>query len=185
LPSHLPPRSNTLLPSRFVCHLLFSRFSTLLFFFFLMIRRPPRSTLFPYTTLFRSDRTARAASVDHEHPGVVGEAWPGGSRGCLARRGQRSRWDADERVDLALGRRPARAGDAARADGAVDPRERPRAAPADDVVCGRAGGPPGTLVRHASARRAAEPAGARRRPEGAAAFGQARVRYRGRCGMRF
>src|SRR2546426_11776422 len=30
------------LPSRYV------------FFFFLMIRRPPRSTLFPYTTLFRS-----------------------------------------------------------------------------------------------------------------------------------
>src|SRR6202051_5342411 len=27
-----------------------------LFFFFLMIRRPPRSTLFPYTTLFRSMR---------------------------------------------------------------------------------------------------------------------------------
>src|SRR3712207_7779292 len=26
------------------------------FFFFLMIRRPPRSTLFPYTTLFRSER---------------------------------------------------------------------------------------------------------------------------------
>src|SRR2546426_9994819 len=25
------------------------------YFFFLMIRRPPRSTLFPYTTLFRSD----------------------------------------------------------------------------------------------------------------------------------
>src|SRR2546428_4813305 len=29
----------------------------LLFFFFLMIRRPPRSTLFPYTTLFRSEPT--------------------------------------------------------------------------------------------------------------------------------
>src|SRR2546427_11812201 len=28
--------------------------SRLRFFFFLMIRRPPRSTLFPYTTLFRS-----------------------------------------------------------------------------------------------------------------------------------
>src|SRR3712207_8290703 len=28
--------------------------SSMLFFFFLMIRRPPRSTLFPYTTLFRS-----------------------------------------------------------------------------------------------------------------------------------
>src|SRR5258705_7422603 len=27
------------------------------FFFFLMIRRPPRSTLFPYTTLFRSNFT--------------------------------------------------------------------------------------------------------------------------------
>src|SRR5687768_1660788 len=27
---------------------------TFIFFFFLMIRRPPRSTLFPYTTLFRS-----------------------------------------------------------------------------------------------------------------------------------
>src|SRR5256885_2879846 len=33
-------------------------------FFFLMIRRPPRSTLFPYTTLFRSifDLAARAAA---------------------------------------------------------------------------------------------------------------------------
>src|SRR5256885_7954279 len=28
------------------------------FFFFLMIRRPPRSTLFPYTTLFRSSGTS-------------------------------------------------------------------------------------------------------------------------------
>src|SRR6266536_5844648 len=28
----------------------------IVFFFFLMIRRPPRSTLFPYTTLFRSPR---------------------------------------------------------------------------------------------------------------------------------
>src|SRR5690349_24762211 len=30
-------------------------FNSLCFFFFLMIRRPPRSTLFPYTTLFRSE----------------------------------------------------------------------------------------------------------------------------------
>src|SRR5437879_12393035 len=29
-------------------------FPSCTFFFFLMIRRPPRSTLFPYTTLFRS-----------------------------------------------------------------------------------------------------------------------------------
>src|SRR6478736_7152640 len=46
-------------------------------FFFLMIRRPPRSTLFPYTTLFRStdapERTGRAGA----HlgvPGVVGRS---------------------------------------------------------------------------------------------------------------
>src|SRR6266513_2525121 len=31
-------------------------FITFFLFFFLMIRRPPRSTLFPYTTLFRSPR---------------------------------------------------------------------------------------------------------------------------------
>src|SRR3954467_16007529 len=30
-------------------------------FFFLMIRRPPRSTLFPYTTLFRSNETVKYA----------------------------------------------------------------------------------------------------------------------------
>src|SRR2546427_11459378 len=35
----------------------------ILVFFFLMIRRPPRSTLFPYTTLFRSE--ARAAIRAH------------------------------------------------------------------------------------------------------------------------
>src|SRR3712207_8640932 len=50
-------------------------------FFFLMIRRPPRSTLFPYTTLFRS-RGVRGALVHHlrravrerpvDHVGVAG-----------------------------------------------------------------------------------------------------------------
>src|SRR3989442_14409158 len=43
------------------------------FFFFLRIRRPPRSTLFPYTTLFRSDRSRgrrpfSIASVDEVFP---------------------------------------------------------------------------------------------------------------------
>src|SRR5262249_62099302 len=33
----------------------------LFLFFFLMIRRPPRSTLFPYTTLFRSFHFSRAS----------------------------------------------------------------------------------------------------------------------------
>src|SRR3712207_7688326 len=37
-----------------------------LYFFFLMIRRPPRSTLFPYTTLFRSRRSGRAGTAPDE-----------------------------------------------------------------------------------------------------------------------
>src|SRR2546426_2550893 len=39
-----------------------------LFFFFLMIRRPPRSTLFPYTTLFRSPRRGRRDLARPEPP---------------------------------------------------------------------------------------------------------------------
>src|SRR3712207_6964995 len=35
----------------------------MLYFFFLMIRRPPRSTLFPYTTLFRSEPGLTIAAV--------------------------------------------------------------------------------------------------------------------------
>src|SRR2546422_5843507 len=39
--------------------------------FFLMIRRPPRSTLFPYTTLFRSPRSGKVGALrrtrDAEH----------------------------------------------------------------------------------------------------------------------
>src|SRR5437588_7099747 len=36
-----------------------------------MIRRPPRSTLFPYTTLFRSGRTARATQTRARRPAVA------------------------------------------------------------------------------------------------------------------
>src|SRR5882762_12012762 len=45
-----------------------------LFFFFLMIRRPPRSTLFPYTTLFRSpsDSTALDPLVQPARQKAVG-----------------------------------------------------------------------------------------------------------------
>src|SRR5256885_11212023 len=60
-------------------------------FFFLMIRRPPRSTLFPYTTLFRSIRRNRPARpllrarrdrvmpmiLGHEASGIVREVGPG------------------------------------------------------------------------------------------------------------
>src|SRR3712207_7587067 len=37
----------------------------MILFFFLMIRRPPRSTLFPYTTLFRSMRTNQESTVGY------------------------------------------------------------------------------------------------------------------------
>src|SRR2546426_2725765 len=40
------------------------------YFFFLMIRRPPRSTLFPYTTLFRSRPRAATARAAAGRPGA-------------------------------------------------------------------------------------------------------------------
>src|SRR5690606_42076634 len=72
------------------------------FFLLFMIRRPPRSTLFPYTTLFRSTRRRRAVGYHHDpghggdgavelqprlrprHPVGAGEqpARPGGTRYC-------------------------------------------------------------------------------------------------------
>src|SRR5258707_13005420 len=36
-----------------------------------MIRRPPRSTLFPYTTLFRSQAQERAKPIGVEHPCIA------------------------------------------------------------------------------------------------------------------
>src|SRR2546429_6691865 len=58
-----------------------------------MIRRPPRSTLFPYTTLFRSPRrrgggSPRAAPARSWEP-LSAETWDGGARGP-ASRGARS-----------------------------------------------------------------------------------------------
>src|SRR6202022_2242629 len=41
------------------------------FFFFLMIRRPPRSTLFPYTTLFRSLLTCVVYQCQSVHSSLV------------------------------------------------------------------------------------------------------------------
>src|SRR5256885_12271111 len=43
----------------------------ILFFFFLMIRRPPRSTLFPYTTLFRSLKVEFQAATYGAGGGVL------------------------------------------------------------------------------------------------------------------
>src|SRR5260370_29351157 len=47
------------------------------FFFFLMIRRPPRSTLFPYTTLFRSCSSRQASTTR-------GASWNASSAAAVA-----------------------------------------------------------------------------------------------------
>src|SRR5260370_24066122 len=46
-------------------------------FFFLMIRRPPRSTLFPYTTLFRSARHRSLYAARSRIDRPAGEKEPG------------------------------------------------------------------------------------------------------------
>src|SRR5256886_15230824 len=58
-----------------------------------MIRRPPRSTLFPYTTLFRSAGEQHRVDVSHEMSGVEGVelARTGGAAAHGARRAHSSR----------------------------------------------------------------------------------------------
>src|SRR3712207_8734806 len=46
-----------------------------------MIRRPPRSTLFPYTTLFRSSRRLRSAETGDRSPVLLGRGPRGLPRG--------------------------------------------------------------------------------------------------------
>src|SRR2546421_2197452 len=56
--------------SMYILNCFYSLFSVcyVLFFFFLMIRRPPRSTLFPYTTLFRSGYRLERSRAGPESP---------------------------------------------------------------------------------------------------------------------
>src|SRR2546426_5025785 len=65
------------------------------FFFFLMIRRPPRSTLFPYTTLFRSPLVRGEK--------VLGSWGRGGPLG-----GQESTWAAAITTSIATDRKSTR-----------------------------------------------------------------------------
>src|SRR3712207_93103 len=58
-------------------------------FFFLMIRRPPRSTLFPYTTLFRSEITGVRERRGRARIFVDGEFWAEIDAGVAAERGLR------------------------------------------------------------------------------------------------
>src|SRR5882762_3628272 len=57
------------------------------FIFFLMIRRPPRSTLFPYTTLFRSQPDEECAPCGQAPPGAVRHLPHDARRARHARRG--------------------------------------------------------------------------------------------------
>src|SRR5258707_8514484 len=91
-------------------------------FFFLMIRRPPRSTLFPYTTLFRSPRTparlngpARICPPARANGGATGGRQPstpstspstGGSRRADGGRGAEPLTDGRGRVLVVPGRPP-------------------------------------------------------------------------------
>src|SRR3712207_7746616 len=63
------------------------------FFFFLMIRRPPRSTLFPYTTLFRSSCSASACGCGPESSSATC-CWATSPRRCspCSRRRSATRW---------------------------------------------------------------------------------------------
>src|SRR2546430_9237433 len=53
-----------------------------------MIRRPPRSTLFPYTTLFRS-RAGPALVFEHDEPGLLGAALRDGDQRAQDRKSTR------------------------------------------------------------------------------------------------
>src|SRR2546425_8013364 len=61
-------------------------------FFFLMIRRPPRSTLFPYTTLFRSPFLPGRESFFENSTAMrqSGSASPGGGTAARTRETRRS-----------------------------------------------------------------------------------------------
>src|SRR2546429_3608400 len=57
----------------FLFLIVFTVLFSCLFFFFLMIRRPPRSTLFPYSTLFRSTYPGRVAQTVAAEQRVAGQ----------------------------------------------------------------------------------------------------------------
>src|SRR5207248_10588348 len=57
-----PRPTTTCLQLRYIVSIHLTVVLSLFVFFFLLLRRPPRSTLFPYTTLFRSPSAARMSS---------------------------------------------------------------------------------------------------------------------------
>src|SRR5690554_7829509 len=75
------------------------------FFFFLMIRRPPRSTLFPYTTLFRSHSSERLPA-DTSRSTSLRTVRASPRRGKRSRRGKRGEPLPRPGTGQAVGRRP-------------------------------------------------------------------------------
>src|SRR3712207_4623564 len=117
-------------------------------FFFLMIRRPPRSTLFPYTTLFRSDVVvsmrlhALVLGLKHGRPVVACDPIAGGAK--VTSQAEALDWPLvvpAEELTAQARRRPGelpvrRAGRAGAGGGGAGPGgQRPRA----DLVRGAAG----------------------------------------------
>src|SRR2546429_9269448 len=82
--------------------------SFFIYFFFLMIRRPPRSTLFPYTTLFRSkgraagpcDGRVEWTSADRPASCAIEARAYERSRRCLSRRSEEHTSELQSRLHL-------------------------------------------------------------------------------------
>src|SRR3712207_8089843 len=74
-----------------------------------MIRRPPRSTLFPYTTLFRSHQGGPAAAAR----GLPARGLPRGRGGLLLQGDRRDHGHADRHGDVEAAPRPAGTAEAA------------------------------------------------------------------------
>src|SRR3712207_7604751 len=76
----------------------------MIIFFFLMIRRPPRSTLFPYTTLFRSrsEGAAAGSSRGFAHTSCGGPARASGWRPGRRRSGRVNRREWSDRKSTRL-----------------------------------------------------------------------------------
>src|SRR2546429_4086518 len=74
-------------------------FSSYMFFFFLMIRRPPRSTLFPYTTLFRSGSREQPRVIVHAG---AGSGWEreGDGEECRQQRSEEHTSELQSRLHL-------------------------------------------------------------------------------------
>src|SRR3954449_6759914 len=74
-------------------------FADLLYFMFLMIRRPPRSTLFPYTTLFRSRRPPRSTLFPYTT--LFRSRWSPRSEERRVGKECRSRWSPYHSIGIA------------------------------------------------------------------------------------